>query len=128
MNLLLDTHAFIWFVENDKQLPEKTKKEIENEANIIFVSVASLWEITIKLSLGKLVVKSPLKKIIKEVADNGFELLPILPEHLLALNKLEYHHRDPFDRAIIAQSSCEELAIVSIDLAFDSYKIKRIWG
>jgi len=128
MDLLLDTHAFIWFVENDKQLPTKTKNEIEKEANTIFVSMASLWEITIKLSLGKLDVKFSLEKIIKQVAANGFELLPILPEHFLVLNKLEYHHRDPFDRIIIAQGKCEDLAIVSIDAVFDSYKVKRIWG
>jgi PIN domain nuclease of toxin-antitoxin system len=128
MNLLLDTHAFIWFVENDSRIPDKTKTEIEKEANSILVSVASLWEITIKLSLGKIEVKAPLEKIIKEVAGNGFELLPILPEHFLALNKLAYHHRDPFDRIIIAQGLYENLPIVSKDIAFDEYKVKRIWN
>ena len=127
MNLLLDTHAFIWFVENDKQMPAKTKAEIEKESNSILVSVASLWEITIKLSLGKLEIKSSLEKIIKEVAENGFELLPILPEHFLALSKLKYYHRDPFDRLIIAQGQFENLLIVSKDVTFDTYKVKRIW-
>lgn len=128
MNLLLDTHSFIWFVENDFRLPGNIKKEIEKPNNIIFVSIASLWEITIKISIGKLTTKAAIDKIIDQVADNGFEIVPILPEHLLTLSKLDFFHRDPFDRLIIAQALCDGYRVVGKDEAFDSYKVKRLWG
>jgi PIN domain nuclease of toxin-antitoxin system len=128
MNLLLDTHSFIWFVENDSRLPENIKKEIEKPNNNIFVSIASLWEITIKISIGKLTTKAVIDKIIEQVADNGFEIVPILPEHLLTLSKLDFFHRDPFDRLIIAQALCDGYRVVGKDDMFDSYKVKRLWG
>ena len=91
----------------------KRRRKIERNENVILLSIASLWEITIKNSLKKLETKSSLEEILQKVTDNGFELVPILPEHLLSLNRLDYHHRDPFDRMIIAQGICDNLAIAS---------------
>jgi PIN domain nuclease of toxin-antitoxin system len=127
MKLLLDTHTFIWFVEDDKQLPNKTKKIIEDSENEIFLSIASLWEIAIKLQLKKLGLSQPIEKVMELAALNGFVFLPILPEHIITLTKLEFYHRDPFDRIIIAQSITEEQAIITKDKVFDDYGIERIW-
>ncbi|TAK61815.1 MAG: type II toxin-antitoxin system VapC family toxin [Bacteroidetes bacterium] len=127
MNLLLAPHTFIWFVENDSRLPDTTKLLIELEENDIFLSIASLWEITIKRTLGKLHTTSSLQKILEQVSENGFELIPILPEHLLTLNSLEYFHRDPFDRIIISQGIREKYPVVSKDELFDKYAVQRIW-
>ena len=128
MKLLLDTHTFIWFVENDKQLPIKSKRLIENSENEIFLSIASLWEIAIKLQLKKLELSVSLEKVMELAALNGFIFLPILPEHIIALTKLEFFHRDPFDRIIIAQSITEQQAIITKDKVFDDYGIERMWN
>ena len=128
MRILLDTQAFIWFVENDKQLPSMVKKELEDSDQTIFVSIASLWEMTIKISLNKLHISCNIEEMINEVYRNGFEFLPILPMHIIKLSTLEYLHRDPFDRIIIAQGLSEDLAIVSSDKVFDEYRINRIWN
>ncbi|MBM4166874.1 MAG: type II toxin-antitoxin system VapC family toxin [Ignavibacteria bacterium] len=127
MNLLLDTHAIIWYAENDKRLSSKAKKLIEDETNNVYISVASFWEIAIKTSLKKLEMKLSLKTIIERYTESGFELLTILPEHTLEILKLSFHHRDPFDRMLIAQSSVEKYTLVSKDEIFDNYHIKRIW-
>jgi PIN domain nuclease of toxin-antitoxin system len=127
MRLLLDTQAFIWFVENDKQLPSKIKNEIEDTDNSIIISIASLWEMTIKMTLGKLTISCNIEKMIEKVYLNGFETLPILPEHIIKLSTLEYIHRDPFDRIIISQGLIENIVIVSSDEIFDRYKVKRKW-
>jgi len=127
MKLLLDTHTFIWFVEDDKQLPVKAKRLIENSENEIFLSIASLWEIAIKLQLKKLELSQPIEKVMEHAAFNGFVFLPILPEHIIALTKLEFFHRDPFDRIIIAQSIIEEQAIITKDKVFKDYGVERIW-
>ena len=128
MKLLLDTHTFIWFVENDKQLPIKSKRLIENSENEIFLSIASLWEIAIKLQLKKLELSVSLEKVMQLAALNGFIFLPILPEHIIALTKLEFFHRDPFDRIIIAQSINEQQTIITKDKVFDDYGIERMWN
>jgi len=128
MKLLLDTHTFIWFVENDKQLPIKSKRLIENSENEIFLSIASLWEIAIKLQLKKLELSVSLEKVMELAALNGFIFLPILPEHIIALTKLEFFHRDPFDRIIIAQSINEQQTIITKDKVFDDYGIERMWN
>jgi PIN domain nuclease of toxin-antitoxin system len=127
MKLLLDTHTFIWFVEDDKHLAIKTKRLIEDPDNEIFLSIASLWEMAIKLQLNKLELSHPIEKVIELAIHNGFVFLPILPEHIIALTKLEFFHRDPFDRIIIAQSITGELAIITRDKFFDDYGVDRIW-
>ena len=127
MKLLLDTQAFIWFVEDDKQLPVKIRKELENSKNTVIVSIASLWEMTIKMTLGKLKISCDIEQMIDKLYLNGFETLPILPVHIIELSTLDYLHRDPFDRIIIAQGLSENITIVSSDNIFDLYKVKRNW-
>ena len=127
MRILIDTQAFIWFVENDNQLPSKIKLEMEDSDNSILISIASLWEMTIKMTLGKLQLGSDIEEMIDNVYRNGFEILPILPEHIIKLSTLEYFHRDPFDRIIISQGLYEKMIIVSSDQVFDNYGIKREW-
>ena len=127
MKLLVDTQAFIWFVEDDKQLPVKIRKELENSKNTVIVSIASLWEMTIKMTLGKLKISCDIEQMIDKLYLNGFETLPILPVHIIELSTLDYLHRDPFDRIIIAQGLSENIAIVSSDNIFDLYKVKRNW-
>ncbi|MEI6488976.1 MAG: type II toxin-antitoxin system VapC family toxin [Bacteroidota bacterium] len=128
MKFLIDTQAFIWFVENNKNLPTKIKKELENPENLIIVSIASLWEMTIKMSLGKLILNCEIDEMIEKVYANGFEILPILPEHIIKLSTLDSIHRDPFDRIIISQALTENIVLVSSDDIFDNYpKLKRVW-
>jgi len=128
MRILVDTQAFIWFVEDDKQLPEKVKIELEDIDNSIVISIASLWEMAIKMTLGKLQLGCNIEEMIDKVYQNGFEILPILPDHIIKLSKLDYFHRDPFDRIIISQGLSENMVIVSSDKVFDEYRIKRKWN
>jgi len=127
MNILLDTHTLIWFCEDDKKLPEKIKKEIENTENTIFISIASLWEMAIKISLKKLKLAIPLEEVIKLLNENGISIIPIQTEHLLKVASFDFHHRDPFDRLIICQSLVEEMMIITIDEKFDMYGVRRLW-
>ena len=127
MQLLLDTHPFIWFINGDNQLPEKVKKIITNSDNECFLSIASIWEIAIKTSLGKLELKSDFDKITDFLVANSIETLPIKFNHLQTLLKLEYYHRDPFDRIIISQGIAENLIVLSKDASFDEYPMKLVW-
>jgi PIN domain nuclease of toxin-antitoxin system len=127
MKILLDTHAFIWFVEDDIQLPDSLKRIIESPSNEIYLSIASIWEMAIKIQLKKLKIDKSIKEIIDLVSYNGFELLPILPEHIIKLSTLDFHHRDPFDRIVIAQGMVENHQIVSKDKVFDKYGVNRTW-
>ncbi len=127
MQILLDTHAFIWFVEADPHLPTNLKKTLENQENEIFISMASIWEIGIKVSLDKLKINKSIEQIIEQAEMNGFQILPILPSHIVRLCTLEFHHRDPFDRLILAQCLSENQIIASTDTIFDAYGVKRIW-
>ncbi len=127
MRILLDTHAFIWFAEDDDQLHPNIKRAIEKSANDIFLSIASIWEMAIKIQLNKLKISKSIEEVIELATSNGFELLPILPEHIIKLTALAFHHRDPFDRIIIAQGLDENFQIVSKDSIFDEYGVKRLW-
>jgi PIN domain nuclease of toxin-antitoxin system len=127
MNILLDTHVFIWFAEDDKSLPSKLKEIIEDEANDIFVSIVAFWEIAIKKSINKLELSIPFDDLLKITTDNGIEIMPILFEHTAKVEKLDFYHRDPFDRIIIAQGLIENMYIATQDTLFDRYKVKRIW-
>lgn len=128
MKILLDTHALIWFCNGDKQLPKKTAKIIEDPTVDCYVSIASLWEIAIKLNLDKLSlnVKFPeLKNILKE---HNINILELRFEHLEQLTKLKTIHRDPFDRVIIAQSISDKMSVATKDDIFKDYKVNVIWN
>lgn len=128
MTLLLDTHSFLWFWWDDPQLSETAKQAICDPANRKLVSTASCWEIAIKVSLKKLDLGAPYRGFIHQhMVRNNFELLQITDEHLTGLVDLPFHHKDPFDRLLVAQSLYEQIPIVSVDPQFDAYGITRIW-
>ena len=129
MQYLLDSHTFIWFINGDAQLSSNAKRQILDFPNsTCFVSIASLWEIAIKINIGKLSFKKPFKNIEEEIVKNNFELLPLKFEHILHISNLPMKHRDPFDRILIAQALEENLTIISRDQNFKLYKnIKLLW-
>ena len=128
MKLLLDTHAFLWFVLGDAQLSETAKSSILDAANTKLVSPASYWEIAIKISLKKYTLHEPYEAFMQRgIFGNGFEILPIEPKHTVVLTTLPFHHRDPFDRLMIAQAMVEQMSIVSVDPALDAYPVHRLW-
>ncbi len=127
MRYLLDTHTLLWFLQDDPQLPEKVGNEITNIENSCYVSIASLWEIAIKINLGKLAIKFSFEKFASFLSDNDIEVLPIAFDHLIQLSGLEQHHRDPFDRIIIAQGMVENLIILTKDQYFPDYPVKTMW-
>lgn len=125
-SLLLDTHAFIWFAENDIHLPISTREEIES-ADIVFVSIASLWEIAIKLSIGKLFLQSAYETIDTQLDTAGLTLLSISFADTAKIRHLPLHHRDPFARIIVAQTMNHSLILISQDTQLDAYSIQRLW-
>lgn len=128
MRLLLDTHALLWFVLGDTQLSKTALALILDPANEKLVSPASYWEIAIKLSIGKYALHEPYEDFMRRgIAGNGFGILPVEPGHTAALIALPFHHRDPFDRLLIAQAMVEKLSVVSADAIFDAYPITRLW-
>ena len=128
MKLLLDAHTFLWFVWDDAQLTNNAKELITNPTNQKFVSAAICWEIAIKMSIGKLDLGEEYRPFMRrEIARNNFDILPISVDHAAAVSVLPFHHRDPFDRMLIAQAMVEQVPIVSGDTAFDAYPITRLW-
>ena len=127
MRLLLDTHTFLWFIGNDPRLSRRAKALLESDADLL-LSVGSLWEIAIKLRIGNLRLAQPFDIFVaQQLADNEIELLPINLAHLGVVSALPLHHRDPFDRLLIAQAMIEQTPIVSADAAFDAYSVTRLW-
>lgn len=127
MDHLLDTHTIIWFINGDAELSEKARTVIEKDAASNVVSVASLWEIAIKVSLGKLELTRPFSEIKTQLDENGFQLLPITWEDTLLIASLPFHHRDPFDRILIAQSINNNLSVITKDDHFKLYAVPVIW-
>jgi len=127
LKLLLDTHTFIWFINGDARLSKKAKKEILKSSNKKFISMASIWEMAIKTSLGKLRINYPFKEVFNQIDENGFETLAIIFDHTLLVSQLEFHHRDPFDRLIIAQAIYENMTIITNDRNFQDYQVKMTW-
>ncbi|MGH9900073.1 MAG: type II toxin-antitoxin system VapC family toxin [Pyrinomonadaceae bacterium] len=128
MNLLLDTHAFLWFIMGNSNLSATARALIEDATNEKFLSVASLWEIAIKLSINKLFLLSPFKLLIPQQLDlNGIKLLNIKVDHTAVVATLPFHHRDPFDRLLIAQAIVEVMSVISIDVTYDAYPVTRLW-
>ena len=128
MRYLLDTHVFLWYCCGNDRVSPVAKAIIEETTNQIFISIASVWEISIKNSLGKLNFDCPFEDFFHEqTKKNGFEILDLELRHIFCLNQLPFFHRDPFDRILIAQSYIENIPILSVDTFFDAYSIKRIW-
>jgi PIN domain nuclease of toxin-antitoxin system len=125
---LLDTHALLWFLLDDKQLNARAKGIIVDTRNDILASPASYWEIAIKISLGKYTLRQPFTEFFqKELIKNKIEILPITIQHAAIVSNLPFHHRDPFDRLLIAQAMAENLTVLSNDAMFDHYPVTRIW-
>ncbi len=131
MNQIIDTHTFLWFISGSSKLTRKAKNSIDNSKNKSFISIASLWELSIKIKLGKLTINGTYESVIDDIVKNGFEILSINFAHTVENYKLEFFHTDPFDRIIIAQGLVEGMSIISCDEIFDKYlinkPIKRIW-
>ena len=128
MNLLLDTHSLLWVYWDDAQLSAAAAGLVTDPNNRVFVSPASHWEIAIKIKTGKLVLReSFLDFVQRAIFDNGFAILPVEPGHTAVVSTLPFHHRDPFDRLLIAQSMSEGIPLVSADVAVDSYGVRRLW-
>lgn len=124
--LLLDTHTFIWFSENAPNLSVTLKEQIE-AADIVYLSIPSLWEIAIKISIGKLTLQADYADIEPQLSAAGILLLPISFADTVLVRNLPFHHRDPFDRILIAQSINQALVLVSGDEVFDAYAVQRLW-
>ena len=128
MELLLDTHSFLWFIGGDKRLSAEAKEAIADLENEAFLSIGSLWEIAIKLNVGKLKLPRPFGALIPEqLMQNEIRVLRAELSHLTKYVGLPLHHRDPFDRLIIAQAQVEEMTVVSKDEAFESYDVDLLW-
>ena len=128
MRLLLDTHVLLWFGLNDSRLSADAVSLIVDSANEILVSPASYWEIAIKIKLRRYALNKPYKEFMLEAIDmNGFSYLHIEPTHTALLTTMEHHHKDPFDRLLIAQALVEGIPIVSADLQLDAYGVRRLW-
>ena len=128
MNLLLDTHSLIWFINGDEQLPVKSRDLIKNLNNNCFISIASIWEVAIKISLRKLDLNGGFEEISKIILKYQFELLPVTIDHVAEILGLQFFHRDPFDRLLIAQSIVEKIPIITKDSIFEKYRIELIWN
>lgn len=124
MRLLLDTNAFLWWRDASPRLPARVSEEIRDPGNEIRISIVSLWEIAVKRAVGKLRFLEDFETVIVEEA---FDLLPVSLTHLRSLDTLPLHHRDPFDRLLIAQSVAEDLPIVTNDGAFLRYGVRTFW-
>lgn len=125
--LLLDTHAFLWFINADSRLPKKTADMIEENRDV-YVSIATFWEITIKNSLGKLDIELSISELMKSCVEDGFTILPINASHLEILKDLPWVHRDPFDRLLISQAIAEDLDFVTLDENIRKYNgVTTLW-
>jgi PIN domain nuclease of toxin-antitoxin system len=129
LRVLLDTHAFLWWVSDEKPLPRKAAKLISDEGNIIFVSHATVWEMAIKAAIGKLTLPEAAGTFVqKQCKLNRFQLLPISLEAISMIETLPLHHNDPFDRLLVAQCLDMKIPIISADAILTKYRVTRIWS
>ena len=124
MAFLLDTHALIWWLEGDERFPITTREQLLTQRPVLWVSTVSFWEISIKRSIGKLLdLSQSTEKLWDEARKQGFVMLQIDIRHLNQLEQLPFHHRDPFDRLLIAQAQVEDLTVLTRDAQFDAYEV-----
>ncbi len=128
MTYLLDTHTFLWFITDDVQLSKTAKQLIEDGEQALYLSIASVWELAIKVSVGKLAMPTPFETFVSDqLRENNIGLLEIKVAHTGRVAILPFHHRDPFDRLIIAQALSEQWPIIGKDALFDTYSVQRLW-
>ncbi|MDR2783233.1 MAG: type II toxin-antitoxin system VapC family toxin [Treponema sp.] len=127
MDLLLDTHTLIWFFNGDLLLSEGAKRAIVETRHRKFVSMASVWEVAIKISLNKLAFDGKTRGFLELIDNNGFELLVIDKEYMLEVENLPFIHRDPFDRLLVATAISEKMHIVTVDANIQKYPVNCIW-
>lgn len=128
MRALLDTNAFLWFISGSGRLSETARNAIADINNDLVLSIASLWEIAIKTSLGKLQLAISFDRLIHDqIEQNAIDVLPIHADHLTTIISLKFHHRDPFDRLIIAQGMTENIPVITSDAQFSNYPVDVIW-
>lgn len=125
MRLLLDTHAFLWWLAADERMSESAREAVADPDALVFVSAATIWEIAIKTALGRLQAGGA--DLVEEIGENGFSELPITPRHAWDAGTLPSHHQDPFDRMLVAQARQEGLRCVTRDPAFREYEVKTLW-
>ncbi|MCL1998915.1 MAG: type II toxin-antitoxin system VapC family toxin [Turicibacter sp.] len=127
MKYLLDTHVALWYLEQSPRLSKNIEQTIDDAENDIFVCAISLWEVAIKVNLGKLDLRLTLAELFELVEIRNFRIIPIEYKHMLTLLNLPYHHKDPFDRLIIATALAEQLTIISADKNIQRYDVPWIW-
>lgn len=128
MRTLVDSHTMVWALDNPARLSNAAVEVVENAGNRLTVSAGTIWKISIKTGLGKLVLSLPFREWIdKAISDLGLDILPITPEFAHRQATLPFHHRDPFDRLLCAQCLVEDIPLVSADAVFDQYGVRRIW-
>ena len=127
MAYLLDTHAFLWFLNGSEELSVNARQAIEDNTKLKYISIVSFWEISIKLSLKKLELTTSFKELLTQAIKNGFEILPLTFNHSAGLINLEFYHKDPFDRMIISQAITENLQIITKDQKFGLYAVSTLW-
>jgi PIN domain nuclease of toxin-antitoxin system len=127
MEILLDTHTLIWFLKGDENLSVKARKAIEDTANFKYISIATFWELAIKTTLGKFNFTGGFKKFVELTENYGFVILPITIEHTFIVSSLEFVHRDPFDRILVAQGKAENLTMITRDENIKKYNVATLW-
>jgi PIN domain nuclease of toxin-antitoxin system len=126
--LLLDTHTFLWWVQDAPDLSNRARKAISNAKTTVYLSAASAWEMAIKASLGKLQLNQTVEQFVsRQLSLNGFKLLDLSFRHIVRVESLPTHHGDPFDRLLIVQAQLDGLTLVSKDAAFNQYDVDRLW-
>ncbi|MGH9373230.1 MAG: type II toxin-antitoxin system VapC family toxin [Vicinamibacterales bacterium] len=127
MSLLVDTHAFLWFMAGDRRLRRAARRAIEESNGQWRLSAASVWELAIKSSLGRITLPAPVDEYIAEKVQQGLQVLSVDWTHAAAVERLPFHHRDPFDRLIVAQAESEHIAVVTKDRVFAKYGVRVVW-
>jgi len=127
MNILLDTHAVLWFLEGSEKMGKVAVDTIHSAENNKYISVATLWEVAIKLSIGKMEFEGGIEGFIQSTEDNGFLQLGVSSEHIKRTAGLPFIHRDPFDRMLVAQAMAENMVLMTVDNNILKYDIECIW-
>lgn len=127
MRLLLDTHVLLWYATDDPRLSARARRALDADDSELVVSVASIWELAIKAGLKQVTLPLPLPELVAALVRDGYRILSIEWTHAAAVESLPPHHRDPFDRLLVAQASLEQIPLVSGDAALAPYKVRRLW-